>query len=96
MDYQTIEIICLNNGKTFSRILTVYLFVKKKRAKEIQNSAAVYQAKEIICSMDCKSFFEDINSYHFALKSTKELENSSAHSDYPTKEIICSIGCKTF
>ena len=70
--------------------------MSKKSAKEIQNSAAVYQAKEIICSMDCKSFFEDINSYHFVLKSTKELENSSAHSDYPTKEIICSIGCKTF
>ena len=74
--------------------LSIYL--SKKSAKEIQNSAAVYQAKEIICSMDCKSFFEDINSYHFVLKSTKELENSSAHSDYPTKEIICSIGCKTF
>ena len=68
----------------------------KKSAKEIQNTVAVDQTTESICSTDSKGFLEDINSYHFVLKGTKELENSSAHSDYKTKEIIRSIGCKTF
>ena len=35
-------------------------------------------------------------SYYFVLKSTKEIYNSSAHSDCLTNEIICSIDCKTF
>ena len=43
-----------------------------------------------------QNFLKDFISYYFVLKSTKEIYNSSAHSDYLTNEIICSIDCNTF
>ena len=43
-----------------------------------------------------QNVLKDFSSYYFVLKSTKEIENSSGHSDYPTKKIICSIDYKTF
>ena len=56
-----------------------------KGTKEIiENSSADYWTKQIICSVDCKTF----------LKSVKETENSSA--DYQTRGTICLIDFKTF
>ena len=56
-----------------------------KSTKEIiENSSADYWTKQMICSVDCKTF----------LKSVKETENSSA--DYQTRGTICLIDFKTF
>ena len=76
---QTKEIILLIDCKTFQSILPVHIF-------DIENGSSVYQTKENICSMDCKTFLKDSNSYYFVLKSTKEIENSSAV--YETKWIV--------
>ena len=46
----------------------------KKSAKEIENSSAHYQTKKIVFSTDYKTFFTNLNSVYFALKSAKEIE----------------------
>ena len=46
----------------------------KKSAKEIENSSAHYQTKKIVCSTDYKTFFTNLNSVYFALKSAKEID----------------------
>ena len=62
----------------------------KESEKEIKNSSAGYQTKEIICSMDCQKNFNSI----LILKRAKQSLNCSA--DYQTKEIIRSTDCKIF
>ena len=52
-NYQTEEIICSTDYKTFQRSFTVYFAFKS--VKEIENSSADYQTKEIICSTGCKN-----------------------------------------
>ena len=46
----------------------------KKSAKDIENSSAHYQTKKIVCSTDYKTFFTNLNSVYFALKSAKEID----------------------
>ena len=54
-DYQTQEIICSMNCKTFLRIWTLTILFYNS-VKEIENSSVDYQTKEIVCSLDCKTF----------------------------------------
>ena len=70
------------------------LILFSKSAKEIKNSSAGYQTKEIICSVNCKTFkgFE-LWLFHSSF-SVKEINNCSVN--YQTKEIICSIDWKSF
>ena len=84
MDYQTKEIICLNNAKTFSRILTVYLFVKKKVQKKLKIVELFTKRNKLSVQWIAK-IFQGFR-LNFVFTKVKEIENSSA--DYQTKEII--------
>ena len=84
MDYQTKEIICLNNAKTFSRILTVYLFVKKKVQKKLK-IVELFTKRNKLSVQRIAKLFKGFYLY-FVFTKVKEIENSSA--DYQTKEII--------
>ena len=85
----------LNRLQNFLKYFTCPFFWSKKRRRYWKWLSCLPNERKYLLN-GLQNFLKDSISYYFVLKSTKEIYNSSAHSDYLTNKIICSIDCKTF